>query len=267
MAEVTTNARSFFSDGMSLAFRAFFALPTDIRRPRDWSRTLSTASPRCCVSLVRTQRPRIRCRRLRPTWRHLSRRDDAGLQGRPRRDPARARAAVRPHSHDLRDAAHTGRRRRAASRPTTYSRRSRPGAATTELPVVVVTGDRDAFQLVEDPYVRGALQPARASRTTRSTTRPGSSSVRRRGAPLPAPRRLARRHLGQPARRARAWGRRRRRSSSPSTATWTTSTRISTTLTPKLRENLAAYEERARNNERVMRLMRDVPLDWSLCTT
>ena len=42
------------------------------------------------------------------------------------------------------------------------------------------------------------------------------------------------------------------------------STRISTSLTPKLRENLAAFEERARNNERVMRLVRDVPLDFTL---
>ncbi len=35
-------------------------------------------------------------------------------------------------------------------------------------------------------------------------------------------------------------------------------------LTPKLRENLATFEERARNNERVMRLVRDVPLDFTL---
>jgi len=35
-------------------------------------------------------------------------------------------------------------------------------------------------------------------------------------------------------------------------------------LTPKLRENLATYEERARNNEKVMLLVRDVPLDFTL---
>ena len=35
-------------------------------------------------------------------------------------------------------------------------------------------------------------------------------------------------------------------------------------LTPKLRENLATYEERARNNEKVMMLIRDVPLDFTL---
>jgi hypothetical protein len=35
-------------------------------------------------------------------------------------------------------------------------------------------------------------------------------------------------------------------------------------LTPKLRENLATFEERARNNEKVMLLVRDVPLDFTL---
>ena len=35
-------------------------------------------------------------------------------------------------------------------------------------------------------------------------------------------------------------------------------------LTPKLRENLATFEERARQNERVMKLVRDVPLDVTL---
>jgi len=35
-------------------------------------------------------------------------------------------------------------------------------------------------------------------------------------------------------------------------------------LTPKLRENLATFEERARNNENVMLLIRDVPLDFTL---
>jgi DNA polymerase-1 len=35
-------------------------------------------------------------------------------------------------------------------------------------------------------------------------------------------------------------------------------------LTPKLRENLATYEQRARQNEVVMRLVRDVPLDFTL---
>ena len=35
-------------------------------------------------------------------------------------------------------------------------------------------------------------------------------------------------------------------------------------LTPKLRENLALYEDRARSNVEIMKLVRDVPLDFSI---
>ena len=41
-----------------------------------------------------------------------------------------------------------------ASRPTTCWRRWPPRPATASCPVIVVTGDRDCFQLVEDPYVK-----------------------------------------------------------------------------------------------------------------
>ena len=118
-----------------------------------------------------------------------------------------------------------------------------------EIPVVVVSGDRDTFQLVEDPFVKVLYN--RRGRVGLLALRRGGHlrALRHRARALPAARRPARRHVGQPARRARAWGRRPRRSSSRSTATSTTSTPTSTTLTPKLRENLAAYEERARNNE------------------
>ena len=42
--------------------------------------------------------------------------------------------------------------------------------------VIVVTGDRDTYQLVEDPHV-GSCTTGGASRTTSSTTRPGSRSA------------------------------------------------------------------------------------------
>jgi DNA polymerase-1 len=132
-----------------------------------------------------------------------------------------------------------------------------------EMPVVVVTGDRDSFQLVEDPFVRVlynrrgvsdyslydeagifercGIEPQRyvllaALRGDTSDNLPGVPGVGEKTAAklfaqyhdldeLYA-------HLGD--------------------------------LTPKLRENLATYEERARNNEKVMLLVRDVPLDFTL---
>ena len=131
------------------------------------------------------------------------------------------------------------------------------------IPVVVVSGDRDTFQLVEDPFVkvlynrrgvsdyslydeagiieRCGIEAARypllaALRGDTSDNLPGVPGVgEKTAAKLFAQYRdfddlYA--HLDA--------------------------------LTPKLRENLAAFEERARNNERVMRLVRDVPLDFSL---
>ncbi len=132
-----------------------------------------------------------------------------------------------------------------------------------QIPVVVVTGDRDAFQLVEDPYVkvlynrrgvsdyslydeagifeRCGIEPRRypllaALRGDSSDNLPGVPGVGEKT----AARLLAQyrdfdelyQHLDD--------------------------------LTPKLRENLAKFEQRARNNEAVMELVRDVPLDFTL---
>jgi DNA polymerase-1 len=132
-----------------------------------------------------------------------------------------------------------------------------------KIPVVVVTGDRDSFQLVEDPYVkvlynrrgvsdyslydeagifeRCGIDPQRyallaALRGDSSDNLPGVPGVgEKTAAKLFAQYRDLDElfeHLDD--------------------------------LTPKLRENLATYEERARNNEKVMRLVRDVPLDFTL---
>ncbi len=132
-----------------------------------------------------------------------------------------------------------------------------------EIPVVVVTGDRDCFQLVEDPFVRVlynrrgvsdyslydetgifercGVEPARypllaAMRGDASDNLPGVPGVGEKTAAklLSTYRDFDElyAHLSD--------------------------------LTPKLRENLATFEERARQNERVMRLVRDVPLDFTL---
>jgi DNA polymerase I len=132
-----------------------------------------------------------------------------------------------------------------------------------DVPVTVVTGDRDTFQLVEDPYVkvlynrrgvsdyslydeagiheRCGIEPQRyallaALRGDASDNLPGVPGVgEKTAAKLFSQFRDLDdlyQHLDE--------------------------------LTPKLRENLAAYEQRARTNVEVMRLVRDVPLDLSL---
>ena len=132
-----------------------------------------------------------------------------------------------------------------------------------KMPVVVVTGDRDSFQLVEDPFIkvlynrrgvsdyslydeagiveRCGIEPQRyvllaALRGDTSDNLPGVPGVgEKTAAKLFAQYRDLDdlyQHLGD--------------------------------LTPKLRENLATYEERARNNVKVMTLVRDVPLGFTL---
>ncbi len=132
-----------------------------------------------------------------------------------------------------------------------------------KIPVVVVTGDRDSFQLVEDPYVkvlynrrgvsdyslydeagifeRCGIDPQRytllaALRGDTSDNLPGVPGVGEKTAA-----KLFAQYKGLDELYAHL-----------------------DDLTPKLRENLALYEDRARSNVEIMKLVRDVPLDFSL---
>jgi len=71
------------------------------------------------------------------------------------------------------------------------------------IPVVVVTGDRDAFQLVEDPFVK--VSTTDAGLGLLALRRAGISTLRHRVEALSTARRLARGHSDNlPA--CRAWG-------------------------------------------------------------
>lgn len=133
-----------------------------------------------------------------------------------------------------------------------------------EMPTIVVTGDRDAFQLVEDPFIK-VLYPGRRgmqdahlydeqgiydrcgvepTRYPLYAAMRGDASDNLPGVPGVGEKTAAKllqtyrdfddlfRHLDD--------------------------------LTPSLRKNLAEFEERARRNVRLMTLVRDVPLDFSL---
>ena len=247
---------------MSLAFRAFFALSTDIATSEGLVTNALHGFASMLHSLVRSQEPRALAVAFDlpgGTFRDAMTEDYKG-----------GRAATPPeieHQFDLIrtlcEALHIPvlgvPQFEADDVLATLATWGRDG----QIPVVVVTGDRDCFQLVEDPYVRVlynrrgvsdyslydeagivercGIEPARypllaALRGDSSDNLPGVPGVgEKTAAKLFATYRdfddlYA--HLDK--------------------------------LTPKLRENLSAYEDRARRNEHVMRLIRDVPLDFTL---
>jgi DNA polymerase-1 len=249
-------------DGMSLAFRAFFALSTDIATSSGLVTNALHGFASMLHSLVRSQEPRALAVAFDlpgGTFRDAMTEDYKG-----------GRAETPPeieHQFDLIrtmcDALHIPvlgvPRFEADDVLATLATWGRDA----QIPVVVVTGDRDCFQLVEDPYVRVlynrrgvsdyslydeagifercGIEPARyellaALRGDTSDNLPGVPGVGEKTAAklLSTYRDFDElyTHLDQ--------------------------------LTPKLRENLATYEQRARQNEVVMRLVRDVPLDFTL---
>ena len=126
--------------------------------------------------------------------------------------------------------------------------------------VVVVTGDRDCFQLVEDPHVR-VLYNRRGVSDYVALRRGRDRGAHRRGArPVPDAGRAARRPLGQPARASRGWGRRPRPSSSTPTATSTASSPTSTSSAPSSGRTWPTTRTRPDANAAVIPLVRDVPL-------
>ena len=247
---------------MSLAFRAFFALPTDIATSEGLVTNALHGFAAMLLSLVRTQSPRalaVAFDLTGGTFRDAMVEDYKG--GRAETPPE-----IEHHFELIRnlcEVLHIP----VLGVPNFEADDVLATLATwgrnESIPVVVVTGDRDAFQLVEDPFVkvlynrrgvsdyslydeagifeRCGIESKRypllaALRGDTSDNLPGVPGVgEKTAAKLFAQYRdmddlYA--HLSD--------------------------------LTPKLRENLATFEERARNNEKVMLLIRDVPLDFTL---
>jgi len=247
---------------MSLAFRAFFALSTDIKTSEGVVTNALHGFASMLHSLIRSQNPRALAVAFDlpgGTFRDAMTEDYKGGRAETPEEITHQFALIR----DLCETLHIPvlgvtnfEADDVLATLATWGREER-------IPVVVVTGDRDAFQLVEDPYVkvlynrrgvsdyalydeagifeRCGIEPERypllaALRGDSSDNLPGVPGVgEKTAAKLFAKYRDfddLYQHLDE--------------------------------LTPKLRENLALYEERARNNEKVMRLIRDVPLDFTL---
>ena len=262
MADPTAERPLVLLDGMSLAFRAFFALTTDIATSGGVVTNALHGFAGMMQLIIRDREPRALAVAFDlpgGTFRDAMTEDYKG---------GRAETPVElEHQFDLiRDFCEvlhvpvlgvTG--FEADDVLATIATWGRDG----QIPVIVVTGDRDTFQLVQDPYVkvlynrrgvsdyslydeagiieRCGIEPERypllaALRGDTSDNLPGVPGVgEKTAAKLFSQYRDLDdlyQHLGD--------------------------------LTPKLRENLAAFEERARNNVRVMRLVRDVPLDFTL---
>jgi DNA polymerase I len=249
-------------DGMSLAFRAFFALPVDIQTSAGVVTNALHGFASMLALLVGTQNPRavaVAFDLAGGTFRDELTEDYKG-----------GRAETPPdieHQFDLIrtmcEALHIPVLGVVGFEADDVLATLATWGRDAQIPVVIVSGDRDTFQLVEDPFVkvlynrrgvsdyslydeagifeRTGIESARypllaALRGDTSDNLPGVPGVGEKTA-------------------AKLFSQYRDFDDLYANLG---------SLTPKLRENLAAYEGRARNNELLMRLVRDVPLDFSL---
>jgi DNA polymerase-1 len=247
---------------MSLAFRAFFALPTDIQTSSGLVTNALHGFASMLVSLIGSQSPRamaVAFDLTGGTFRDAMTEDYKG--GRAETPPE-----LEPQFDLIRTMCET--LHIPVLGVTNFEADDVLATLATwgrdaQIPVVVVSGDRDTFQLVEDPFVkvlynrrgvsdyslydeagifeRCGIESARypllaALRGDTSDNLPGVPGVGEKTA-------------------AKLFAQYRDFDELYANLD---------SLTPKLRENLANFEDRARNNEKVMQLIRDVPLDFTI---
>ena len=195
-------------DGDSLTHRAYHALPKSMRRAEGKPATRCVGFSNFLMRLWQAEEPRA----VLVGWDTLVRADvpPRAVRGLPGRTRVRRRAAraARPHAGARARVRLRSREGRRATRPTTSSppavkhEEERGGTA------VVVTSDRDSFQLAsdadDDPAADARRQRACARRPGR-----GARALRRRARTGAGLHRAARRPLRQDAGRAAASARRR----------------------------------------------------------
>lgn len=247
-------------DGMSLAFRAFYALSVDIQTSSGLTTNALHGFASMLLSLVKTQQPRslvVAFDLPGGTFRDSMAPDYKGGRGETPPEIEHQFDLIKTFCERLNIPVLGVTGYEADDVLATLATWGRDN----KLPVIVVTGDRDTFQLVEDPFVRVlynkrgvsdydlydeagifdrcGVEPKRytllaAMRGDTSDNLPGVPGVGEKT----AAKLLAQfkdfddlySHVNE--------------------------------LTPKLKENLIAYEERARTNAKIMQLVRDVPLEF-----
>ena len=132
--------------------------------------------------------------------------------------------------------------------------------------VIIVTGDRDSYQLVDDPAREGALQPPRRQRLRAVRRGRHRREDRRDAGAVPAVRRAARRPERQPAGRARRRGEDGGEARSTPTAGSTASSPTSTSRPRSCAHRLPNTRRGCGSNTELMVLRRDAPIEVDLST-
>ena len=137
-----------------MLYRAFFALPTDLATASGQVTNAVYGFTSMLINLMQGPPPRPRGGGVRPAGAHVPPRMVAGYKAGRAEAPDILRqqmGLVRQVVETLHDPA---RRLRRATRPTTCWPPWPPEAADRGDDVIIVTGDRDTYQLVEDPHIK-----------------------------------------------------------------------------------------------------------------
>ena len=252
----------FLLDGNSLLFRAFFALPPDLATSSGLVTNALHGFVTMLVSILRDQQPgglAVAWDRREPTFRDSILDDYKG--GRP--PTPELLSPQFPQARRLLDALGIVSVDALGFEADDVLATIATWARDASEDVVVVTGDRDSFQLVEDPYVKVLYTRKGLS----DTVLYDESGIAERTGVKPADYPFLAALRGDPSDNLPGV---------PGVGEKTAAKLVNAyrdveTLyahvddqTPKLRENLLASTERVRQNLQVIPLVRDVPLDLSL---
>ncbi|HQU00765.1 MAG TPA: 5'-3' exonuclease H3TH domain-containing protein, partial [Acidimicrobiales bacterium] len=249
-------------DGMSLAFRAYFALSPDIKTSSGLVTNALHGFASMLISLVKTQTPRavaVAFDLPGGTFRDEMSEDYKGGRAATPEDLEPQFDLIRTMCEVL----HIPVLGVAGYEADDVLATLASWGRDREIPVIVVTGDRDTFQLVEDPFVK-VLYNRRGVSDYSLYDEAGifeRCGIESKRYPLLAALRgdTSDNLPGVP-----GVGEKTAAKLFAQYASMDELYQHLDELTPKLRENLAAFESRARNNEQMMWLVRDVPLDVSL---